>query len=168
MDRNSTLIIGWGSDLRGDDAAGRLVARRIEAARWPAVHVIDTHLLMPELALSISEHDRVIFVDVYPAAAGAADLTCHEILPTAVTAHLSGHHVTPEYLLNFAVAYYQARPRAWLIGIPARQFDIGERLSPETESGMAAAIDCIRSLVETGEPNTDCSCPAQQPEGVPS
>src|SRR5579872_2398967 len=54
------LIIGYGSWLRGDDAAGRLAARRLAERGFDAV---DVHQLTPELADRVASAGTVVFLD---------------------------------------------------------------------------------------------------------
>ena len=49
-------------------------------------------------------------------------------------------------LLALGQVLYGRCPRAWLITIPGQNFELGESLSPQTQCGMAQALDHIRSL----------------------
>jgi hypothetical protein len=68
------LVIGFGNDLCGEDAAGRMVAKQI--ARWnhPRVEAVSVHQLGPEFAKDIAEASMVIFVDAVPADQPISDL----------------------------------------------------------------------------------------------
>ena len=58
-----TLIIGYGSPIRGDDAIGPLAADALAAGLLPAgVVVISRHILTAELVEDIAAADRVIFL----------------------------------------------------------------------------------------------------------
>ena len=57
------LVIGYGNELRGDDAVGPEVARCVAEWRRPEVVGIAVHQLTPELAVALSEVAVVIFVD---------------------------------------------------------------------------------------------------------
>jgi Ni,Fe-hydrogenase maturation factor len=59
----STLVIGCGNDLRGDDALGPLAATAVAAWDMPGVQALAVHQLMPELAEALAEADLAIFVD---------------------------------------------------------------------------------------------------------
>lgn len=149
---NHTLIIGWGNDLRGDDAAGREAARRIAGEDWPGVDVVELHQLTPECALRLADYGQVLFIDAQPAGV-APEVTVRAIAaPAALPARHSVHRVTPEYLLALAAGLYGAHPRAWLVGIPAHDFDVGETLSAATRAGVCAALEACRQRVGPGAP----------------
>src|SRR5262245_17655736 len=55
------LVVGYGSLLRSDDAAGRLVVRTLSAAE--SVETVECHQLTPELAERLSAAALAVFVD---------------------------------------------------------------------------------------------------------
>src|ERR1043165_3956952 len=57
------LVIGYGNELRGDDAAGPEVARSIAELQLPGVEVLVRPILTPELADNVAQAATVIFVD---------------------------------------------------------------------------------------------------------
>src|SRR5690349_11507086 len=59
----STLVIGYGNDLRGDDAVGQRVAMAVARWRRPGVMAIAAHQLTPELATWLVRAKFAIFVD---------------------------------------------------------------------------------------------------------
>jgi Ni,Fe-hydrogenase maturation factor len=58
-----TVVIGYGNDLRGDDALGPLAATAVAEWDMPGVQAIAAHQLMPELAEPLAQADLAIFVD---------------------------------------------------------------------------------------------------------
>ena len=59
-----TLVIGYGSPIRGDDAIGPLAADALAAgALPPGLRVLSRHVLTAELAEDLCAADRVIFLD---------------------------------------------------------------------------------------------------------
>ena len=60
---SEALVIGYGNELRGDDAAGPRVAAAVEQWQLPGVRVLILHQLTPELADPIASSGLVIFVD---------------------------------------------------------------------------------------------------------
>lgn len=143
----TTLLIGYGSDLRGDDAAGRLLAEAFAQRPDGTLKALSVHQLTPELALDIAAAPRVIFADAYPA--GAED----QVFLRRIMAAESGspsptpHAATPERMLATAATLYGARPEAWLLGIPAHRFDIGTDLTPLTRDALADAMGRIDHLL---------------------
>jgi hypothetical protein len=57
------LVVGYGSDLRGDDAAGRHAADAVAGRALPGVRVLSLPQLLPEVADDLSRADLAIFVD---------------------------------------------------------------------------------------------------------
>jgi len=60
----SILIIGCGNPLRGDDGLGWVVADCLAAVLTdPAVEIVRTHQLTPEMAESFTSAKLVVIVD---------------------------------------------------------------------------------------------------------
>ncbi len=143
----ATLVIGWGNDMLGDDAAGRCVAREIAERNVPDVEALDVHQLTPELALYIAKAKTVIFVDA-DAAAEQDAIRMERVLPAHTADRAApGHTGRPEDLLAMAESLYGMRPEAWLIAVPVRSFEPGEALSPVTRAGIRDAVDAIENLL---------------------
>lgn len=139
------LIIGYGNDLRGDDAAGPRVAAAVAAWHLPGVAALGVGQLTPELAEPIAQARLVLFVD----AGAVARLLVAPIRPAAHTSAL-GHTGDPGALLALAGAVYGACPPAWLITVPAAHFELGRALSPLAACGVAQATRSIRMLIRAG------------------
>jgi Ni,Fe-hydrogenase maturation factor len=59
------------------------------------------------------------------------------------------HSLSPASLLSLARELYGHAPRrAHVIGIPAREFDLSEDLSPATRTGIAEAVECVGTMLE--------------------
>jgi Ni,Fe-hydrogenase maturation factor len=160
-------VIGYGNDLRGDDAVGPLAAAAVAAWDMPGVPALAIHQLTPELAEPLAEADLAIFVDAHvPAPApkhgqrspslcvwesgvgdeGAEVVSVHPIEPAAVDSAI-GHTGDPRALLALTKALYGRCPIAWSITVPAHSFSFGAGLSPVAERGLAAALQQIRNLI---------------------
>jgi hydrogenase maturation protease len=135
------LVIGYGNELRRDDAVGPRAARAVAAWRFLGVEGIAAHQLTPELAELIGEAERVVFVD-----AGRDDVVLMRPLEPSRTTHVLGHAGEPRELLALAAALYGRRPAAWLITLPAPELGFGEGLSTAAEHGLAEALRQIRTL----------------------
>lgn len=134
----SLLVIGYGNRLRGDDAAGPVVADRL-AAR--GIHAIAVHQLTPELAELVAAADQVVFVDAAVDATG-----CERVEPVAGRAPL--HHVrAPAEVLHLAEAVYGRCPPAWLVRVSAVSFEFGAGMSAEARRGCRAAERTILQVV---------------------
>jgi hydrogenase maturation protease len=153
------LVIGYGNDLRGDDAAGIRAAEKL-AAWSPGSRIIITHQLTPELACDIAASSRVVFVDAVAARDHAA-LHVGKI-STHPARHVGaiGHHGDPSGLLQLTSELYGAEPDAWLVGIPAFNFQPGEALSPGTAKMVDEAVGRIGELIGGSSRRVSAGAPA--------
>jgi hydrogenase maturation protease len=147
MDRPvSFVVIGYGNELRGDDAVGPYVARVVRSWMLPDVEVFAVHQLTPELAEVVAGADAAIFID-----ACVPTDTCHSISIRAIEPldlpFASAHSGDPQMLLALADALYRHCPQAWWITIPATQFEFGADLSSVTWTGATAALQWIRASI---------------------
>src|SRR4051812_46237590 len=122
------IVIGYGSSLRGDDVVGRLVAESVADLHLPNVIGISCTQLVPELAAQIAEARAVIFLDAsigeHNRTVEVHQLTCGpDIRPASLI-------VAAQSLLELAAACYQRSPPAWLITVPANEFQMTEQVSP--------------------------------------
>ncbi len=130
---NKVLVIGYGNTLRGDDAAGVRAAELI-AKRCSEIECICMHQLMPELVEKIAESETVFFLD---ADADASQVTQRLALPGMEGDQPRTHFISPESLLRLSQQLYQRTPfKAYIIGIPASQFEFSEELSEPTKKAV--------------------------------
>ena len=139
------LVVGVGSDLRRDDAAGRHVAEEIEALSLGGVAVRVVTQLVPELVEPISAADRVVFVD---ASVAVRVVTVGPVEPLAETG--ASHHATPGALLGLAARLGLTCPPAFLVEVPAHDLSLGEGLSAETAAALPEAVDAVATLITAG------------------
>ena len=132
------LVIGYGSPLRGDDAAGFIVASELEAAAPADVDCRAIHQLTPDLAAICARADDVVFIDAYPARSGDA----LRIVPLSAdpTASTSTHGCSPASVLALSRQLYGCTPRATLLAIPACGFELGAPPSDTARTAMREAI----------------------------
>lgn len=145
MRPGTILLIGYGNDLRGDDAAGQRAAAQVDAWGLPGVEVRTLHQLTPELAEPLAAARRAIFLDAHPASRGP-HVRVRRLHPAAPTAHLA-HTCDPQGLLALAQTAFGRSPEAWWITIPAADFSFGAPLSPLTARGLADALATVQRLL---------------------
>lgn len=144
-------IVGYGNDLRGDDGVGPQVATIFAGRRLPGVRSLPLHQLTPELAPMLASVKLAIFVDAYPVDAGSTavqpEVQVRSLAPLPSGA-MSGHTSDPQGLLMLAQLLYDRAPQAWLVAIPAVNFELGDRLSTVARWGATRAASKIECLLE--------------------
>lgn len=140
----TTLTIGYGNPLRGDDGLGPFVAEAIRRRKGQGVRVVVAQQLLPELAEELAAADSAVFVD---ACASGQDVEVREMAvggggPAACT-----HAANPASLLALAAALYGRAPRAWIVSIRGERFDLGEGLSPPARRNAELALTRIAELL---------------------
>ena len=149
----STLVIGYGSPIRGDDAIGPLAADTLAAGPLPAgVRVIARHVLTAELVEDIAAADRVIFLDA--AADGPpGEVRLRELRPDATTVSTMAHFLDPRELLAWCQTLHHHEPRAWLISAAGLSFGYAHySLSPPAAAALDALLAQVRALLDTDCP----------------
>lgn len=142
------LVIGYGNDLRSDDGVGQRVADEVASWAIPNLRSLAVHQLTPELAELIASMQTVIFVDAYPVAQGGKIVQVCQLKVEADSLNL-GHISNPPSLLALAQLLYNHAPPAWLVTVPAVNFELGENLSEIAQQGLAAALEQIRWLTQS-------------------
>ena len=138
------LAIGYGSPLRSDDGAGMRAAELLQSMNIPGLKVISSHQLLPEHAELISRANLAFFLD-----AGVnvdQDGISAYLLTPAFQQEGVGHIGDPRELLALAQGLYGSIPEAWMIILPARNFEFGETISAITEQGIKDGTEYVAKL----------------------
>jgi len=144
----TTLVIGYGNTLRGDDGVGYRIAEQVEAWNLPAVRSLPCHQLTPEIAAEIAECDRVIFVDAaLPETYTAVSVEFLQPDPTPLETHFS----TPAGLLQLAHQLFSRCPEAYQILIPTHSMEFTESFSALTQTALETALQEIWALCDSAE-----------------
>jgi hydrogenase maturation protease len=141
----STLIIGYGNILRGDDGAGYFVAETVANWQIPHIRSLPTHQLLPEHAAAIAQVERVIFVDAVVGDRSKPEITLEPM--TIGDAPMRSHYLTPQLLLSLTQKLYHAKPDAYLLTIPAADFTLGAELSAIACQGINLALDRLKHAI---------------------
>ena len=142
------LIIGLGNDYRGDDAVGRVLARRLQAIAGDDVRVLEESGEGAALMESWKGANFVILIDAVHS--GGAAGTAHrfdaatEPVPGSFF-HYSTHAFSVAEAVELARALNRLPPRLIVYGIEGKNFDSRVELSPEVK---AAAEEVFRMLKE--------------------
>jgi hydrogenase maturation protease len=145
-----TLVIGYGSLLRGDDAIGRHVAEALEAIQLPdSWSIYDVHQLTPELADPISRAEKVIFVDAI-AGEKPGEVSVFPLVGKGSRGSGTVHQTTPEGLLDIAEKLFGRCPPAYVVTICGMTFDLSEELSPFVAAALPEAVARVLALAKAG------------------
>jgi hydrogenase maturation protease len=142
-----TLVIGYGSPIRGDDAIGPLAAEALAAQTLPpGLTVLARHVLTAELAADLAAAHRVIFLDAESGAAPGS-VRVRELAADAGNVSTMAHFHDPRELLAWCEVLYGHAPRAWLVTAAGASFDYAHcQLSPAASAALATMLDEVRRL----------------------
>jgi len=145
VDRDQVLVIGFGSELRGDDGMGRAAARRLRSVGFQALAV---QQLTPEIAERLAAAHTVFFLDADGGVAPgeiAVETLQGDAFPSL---HPVEHQAAPAALLRLARDAYGANPIAWLVAMGGSGFEIGDGLSKSARKAVSRAVEEVCRAVE--------------------
>jgi hydrogenase maturation protease len=143
-------IFGIGNRSRGDDAAGPLLVEAL--SRWleraglaTQFDCFEEYQLQPEHALDLAGRRLVLFVDARVGLAKPVRLECLAPAGTAFTA--STHALSPGETLAVCRAITgEDPPPAFLLGVRADSFELGEAPGEATRAAMREAQRLLAEL----------------------
>jgi len=141
-----TLVIGIGNEYRGDDAAGRLVARRLKGSLPAGAQVRECSGESAALMEAWQGFDRVYLVDAveFQQAPGAIHrIAAHEREMPRDFFHTSTHAFSLAEAIELARALDQLPPQVFVYGIEGRWFESGQKLTPAVADAIARVADRI-------------------------
>ncbi len=147
----STLIIGLGNPLRGDDGVGICVAQKLAEQVLPAgVEVVDGGTQGLGLVNLMEGQQRVILVDAADVGRSPGQFvrfTLAEVRLLGADRHLSVHAAGLREALLLAQALKMLPPEVIIFGVQPRHLEWddaqGLRLSPEVEATLPDLIAAI-------------------------
>ena len=140
------LVIGYGNELRGDDALGPCIVRELERRALPGVRTWTLTQLTPELAADLAESHAAIFVDAR-FADEEDEVRVAALFPAGDRAW-GTHFSDPAALLAMAQLLYGHAPPAWLVTVVGATFDPGSELSTQAVRGMDRAVSRLEQLIQ--------------------
>jgi hydrogenase maturation protease len=155
--RPPVLVVGVGSELRSDDAAGRRVAEAVDGLGLDGVETRSVHQLTPELAPDLEGRRLVVLVD---AAVDVEDVTVRS--PSVSEAGAASHHLDPGALLALAARLGWAPDAATVVHVPVVDLGLGTALAPETRLAVRRAAEVVAGLV-AGAGDQDAASPEPTP-----
>lgn len=142
----SVVVIGIGNELRGDDAAGLLVARALREEPLPSGVEVDAY---DGEAIGLLERwegaEAVVLIDTVRSGAPAGTIHRIEATDSGIPAELrrtSSHTIDAAEVIELARVLDRLPATVIVFGLEGRRFEAGAELSSE----VAGALD---ELVET-------------------
>lgn len=139
------VVCGVGNELRGDDAVGLYVARRLSALGTPSFVTVIACGEVPENYLSeVVAHapSHLILVDAAHAELGPGELVLVE--GDEISEHAISTHRLPLSLFCRMVSSQTRRPvEVFILGVQVQSCEFGEALTPVVRDGadsLAAAL----------------------------
>ncbi len=134
------LVVALGNALRGDDAVGLEIAKRLPAG----LEVLVTEGEPTRLLEELEGADPLVFVDA--ARGGGVPGTVHRIdlnreqLPAGLFTG-STHHFSLGDTIELARALGRLPERAYVVAVEGARFETGTGMSPEVEAAVDAAVE---------------------------
>lgn len=148
MTRHLARVVGLGNALRGDDAVGLIVARRLRELA-PVIDVLELSGEPAELLEALgSGGDHVVLVDAV--CSGAPPGTVHRLdaseTALAVEARRTSHGLGLAETIELGRALERLPSRLHVIGIEGWSFELGAPLSPAVARAADALVLELRAL----------------------
>ena len=140
------LVIGIGNVFRCDDGVGLIVAQRVREKVSPAVKVLEASGEGAALMEAWKDTDSVILIDAVHL--GAKPGTIHRLDAHAQSIpskyfHYSTHAFSVAEAVELARALDQLPPHLVIYGIEGKNFEAGEKLSPEVKRAVDKVVKSI-------------------------
>jgi hydrogenase maturation protease len=140
------LVIAYGNPARGDDAAGPLLAEKLQAYlqqhhRWDIEVLIDFQLNIEHI-LDLQGRKRALIMDASCRSGDEVEL--RRIAPHQDGSHTT-HAVTPGDLLASYERHLQTpAPPTELLTVPGESFELGASLSTATRAHLEQAWSLLQ------------------------
>lgn len=138
------VVFAIGNESRGDDALGPMLASRIESVLPEGTRLIVDFQLQVEHALELAGADLALFIDA--SCISEAPFTFREETPSGSASTFS-HALEPSAVLAVARRLDLRPPSAFVLGIRAQFFELGEGLSERARSDIEDAQAFVRDLL---------------------
>lgn len=147
MERRSILVIGVGNRDRGDDAAGREVARRLREIDAGFVEILELDGEATALLAALESAEAVFLVDACLSGAPPGTIRRLDVaeapLPRA-TFGLSSHGFGLAEALELAETLRMTPPTCIVYAIEAQGFEIGAPISEAAARAIDEVVECLQ------------------------
>lgn len=114
------IIVGYGNELRGEDAFGIDVIKQLKSQTLKNTKLISTFQLTPELCLDLIEAKEVIFIDACYSNSNHYELACS--LESINTQNLS-HHMDIKLIIKMLNELYSCYPKYEVYSMITNSFE---------------------------------------------
>lgn len=145
-----TLIYGYGNAGRMDDGIGERFVELVD--KWIAEEKIENvftdcnYQLNIEDAATISEYDRVFFVDA-SIVEDVENYRLEEIEPNDATIEFTMHAVSTSYVVDLCKKIYNKTPEAYVLHVKAYEFEFKEEMTPKAAENMLDAFTFLKGFI---------------------
>ncbi len=114
------IILGYGNDLRGEDAFGVDVIKLLKEHHLKDTILMDLYQLTPELCLELQDAKEIIFIDAGFSSCDQYSLACN--LQGEGETKLS-HHISPKVIISLLNNVYEKYPKYEIYSMLTDEFD---------------------------------------------
>jgi hydrogenase maturation protease len=146
---SDVLLIGMGNPLRGDDAVGRIVARRLVRRSVPHLRIVEQDGDITRLMEAWSAAASVIVVDAISPGSQAGTIRRFDVTEQGLPGRVfqnSTHALGLHEAIELSRALQRLPKRLLIYGITGKSFALGGEVSVEV--GQAAALLVERIIAD--------------------
>jgi hydrogenase maturation protease len=143
------LVYGFGNPGKEDDGLGIALAENMELERMAGVTVEKNYQLNVEDALTVAQHDMVVFVDA--STSDIADFRFKALIPESEVSFTT-HAMSPGAVLELCFQLYGKKPPAYLLEIKGRSWNMHEEISKEAKLNLKAASQFLKRILLSARP----------------
>ena len=146
------LLIAYGNPGRQDDGLGPALAERLETLELPGLVIDSDYQLSVEHAWDIAKADVVIFADATVEDVQSYYFRALTFNKSDMTLGFSTHSISPQAVLGLSVELFQAKTKAYVLGIRGYKFEkIEEGLTVEAAANLNLAEIFVTRCLQTAD-----------------
>ena len=142
-------LLGTGNPLRTDDGAGIYCCEMIGKMEIPGLTIMTTQQLQSELVPQLLGFDKVIVAD---ASVQHKQPVIYPFIPSSTPAQSSSHHMSIDLLYGLAHELYRRNISFYCCAIPAKNLELGDKLSASGKKQADKAVKLILEWVQSLKP----------------
>jgi hydrogenase maturation protease len=140
----SLTVLAWGNISRGDDAAGPLLAEKIQKLNLDGLLLQEDLQLNIEHVMDLQTQTPVLFID---ASCKPKQGFYLEKISAEPDNSISTHSVSPGALLHlFEKTNDSTAPEAFMLHISGKEFELGQSVSQHTQSAVDLAWKYLQDM----------------------